>query len=266
MQQQICIEGLKVEYRRPGQTQRLLAVDDFHLSVGRSEFITIVGPSGCGKSTTLMAVAGLLHPAGGRVTINGQAVKAPGKDRAMVFQEFGLLPWRTVSGNVAMGFEFHGDRPRGSAAKEIVERYVHLVGLDGFQEHYPHQLSGGMRQRVGLARALAANPDILLMDEPFGALDAQTREIMGADLGRIWDQTKKTVLFVTHSIDESIYLADRVVVVTARPGRVKALIDVKLPRPRSRVIKSTPEFGEYREQIWGLLEEEVKAAWGARKK
>jgi NitT/TauT family transport system ATP-binding protein len=203
-----------------------------------------------------MSVDGLIRPDRGEIYIEGKKTNSPGPDRAVVFQEFALLPWRTVESNVAFGLEFR-DVPLNEK-KQTIDKYVKMVGLAGFEKHYPHQLSGGMRQRAGLARALSVNPEILLMDEPFAAIDAQTREIMGTELLRIWDREKKTVLFVTHSIDESIYLADRIVVMTARPGRVKEIIDVKLPRPRRFEVKSSMEFVEYRKKVWQTLEEEVK--------
>lgn len=203
-----------------------------------------------------MSVDGLIPLNHGEIYIDGKKVTSPGSDRAVVFQEFALLPWRTVESNVAFGLEFR-DVP-ANEKKQIIDKYVKMVGLAGFEKHYPHQLSGGMRQRAGLARALSVNPEILLMDEPFAAIDAQTREIMAMELLRIWDREKKTVLFVTHSIDEAIYLADKIILMTARPGRVKEVIDVKLPRPRRFEVKSSMEFVEYRKRLWETLEEEVK--------
>ena len=252
----LVIQGLRLEYRQPGQANGLVAVDDFNLEVKPGEFISILGPSGCGKSTTLMMVAGLLRPTDGDIRVNDQLVSGVGRERSLVFQEAALLPWRTVARNVALGFEFRKDVPKREQ-KEVVEHYIDLVGLRGFSEHYPHQLSGGMRQRVGIARALAANPQLLLMDEPFGALDAQTRDLMGTELLRIWSTEQKTVIFVTHSIDEAIFLSDRVIVMTARPGRIKDIVDVQLPRPRDFSIRSSPEFLAYRDHAWAILEEEV---------
>jgi NitT/TauT family transport system ATP-binding protein len=187
----------------------------------------------------------------------------PSPDRALVFQEFALLPWRTVVDNVMLGLELQKKYTKAQM-KEKVHHYIQMVGLQGFEKHYPHQLSGGMRQRVGIARALAVNPEILLMDEPFAALDAQTREIMSVELQRIWEQDKKTVLFVTHSIDEAVYLADRIVVMSGRPGRVKEMISVNLRRPRGLSIKDEPEFVHLRRHIWNLLEEEVKRQVGGK--
>lgn len=233
------------------------AVKGFDLRVEKGEFVTIVGPSGCGKTTILSVVDGLIRPSGGQVLIEGRAVTGPGSDRALVFQEFALLPWRTVESNIMLGLELQHKLPKARIS-ELVAHYIKMVSLQGFERHHPHQLSGGMKQRVGIARALAVNPQILLMDEPFAALDAQTREIMSSELLRIWEQERKTVLFVTHSIDEAVYLADRIVVLTGCPGCVKEIIPVKLPRPRSLAIKDEPEFVRLRRHIWDLLEDEVQ--------
>jgi len=234
-----------------------VAVNDFNLHVAKGEFVTIVGPSGCGKSTILSVVDGLIRPSGGEALIGGKPVAGPGPDRALVFQEFALLPWRTVESNIMLGIELQRKLSKGEM-QELVRHYVRMVGLQGFEKHYPHQLSGGMRQRVGIARALAVSPEILLMDEPFAALDAQTREVMSSELLRIWEQERKTVLFVTHSIDESVYLADRVVVLSGCPGCVREIIPVQLARPRNLEIKDEPEFVRMRRHIWGLLEREVQ--------
>ena len=260
--QHIELQQVTVTFPQPNG-EEFRAVDGFDLSVGKGEFVTIVGPSGCGKSTLLSVVDGLIRPYAGQVLINGILVTGPSTDRALVFQEFALLPWRTVVDNVKLGLELQRKSSK-SQMKETVHHYIHMVGLQGFENHYPHQLSGGMRQRVGLARALAVNPDILLMDEPFAALDAQTREIMSLELLRIWEQEKKTVLFVTHGIDEAVYLADRVVVMSGRPGRVKEMIPVNLVRPRSLAIKDDPEFVRLRRHIWDLLEKEVQRQAGGK--
>jgi NitT/TauT family transport system ATP-binding protein len=240
-----------------------LAVNSFDLKVEKGEFVTIVGPSGCGKSTILSVVDGLIRPSGGEALINGKPVTGPGSDRALVFQEFALLPWRTVESNIMLGLELQHKVPRGKI-EALVSHYIKMVGLQGFERHHPHQLSGGMRQRVGIARALAVNPEILLMDEPFAALDAQTREIMSAELLRIWEQEKKTVLFVTHSIDEAVYLADRIVVLSGCPGCVREIIPVSLSRPRNLEIKDEAEFVRLRRHIWGLLEQEAQRQAGGR--
>jgi NitT/TauT family transport system ATP-binding protein len=260
--QHIELERVTVAFPQPGGGE-LRAVDGFELQVGKGEFVTIVGPSGCGKSTLLSVVDGLVRPSEGRALIYGKPVMGPGVDRALVFQEFALLPWRTVEGNMMLGLELQRKYSKAQM-QERVQHYIQMVSLEGFEKHYPHQLSGGMRQRVGIARALAVNPEILLMDEPFAALDAQTREIMSVELQRIWEQDKKTVLFVTHSIDEAVYLADRIVVMSGRPGRVKEIIPVNLARPRSLSIKDEPEFVHLRRHIWDLLEKEVQRQAGSK--
>ena len=258
--QHIELQQVTVTFVQPDGGE-FRAVDGFDLQVRKGEFVTIVGPSGCGKSTLLSVVDGLIRPHSGQVFINGALVTGPGPERALVFQEFALLPWRTVVGNVMLGLELQRKYPT-SQMKEMVHHYIQMVELQGFENHYPHQLSGGMRQRVGLARALAVNPEILLMDEPFAALDAQTREIMSLELLRIWEQDRKTVLFVTHGIDEAVYLADRVVVMSGRPGRVREIIPVDLARPRSLAIKDNPDFVHLRRHIWDLLEKEVQGHVG----
>ncbi len=260
--QHIDLQQIVVSFPQPGGGE-LKAVEGFELKVARGEFVTIVGPSGCGKSTLLSIVDGLVMPSSGKALINGIPIAGPSPDRALVFQEFALLPWRTIVDNVMLGLELQRKYSK-IQMKERVDHYIEMVSLRGFEKHYPHQLSGGMRQRVGIARALAVNPEILLMDEPFAALDAQTREIMSAELQRIWEQDKKTVLFVTHSIDEAVYLADRIVVMSGRPGRVKEMISVNLGRPRSLSIKDEPEFVRLRRHIWDLLEEEVKRQAGGK--
>ena len=258
----IELQQVTVTFPQPNG-EEFRAVDGFDLSVGKGEFVTIVGPSGCGKSTLLSVVDGLIPPYAGQVRIHGARVTGPGTDRALVFQEFALLPWRTIVDNVMLGLELQRKYTK-SQMNATVHRYIQMVGLQGFENHYPHQLSGGMRQRVGLARALAVNPEILLMDEPFAALDAQTREIMSLELLRIWEQERKTVLFVTHGIDEAVYLADRVVVMSGRPGRVKEIIPVNLARPRGLAIKDDPDFVRLRRHIWDLLEKEVQGQVGNR--
>lgn len=233
------------------------ALSNFSLDIARGEFVSIVGPSGCGKSTFLNIVLGLIKPASGKIQLNGIAITGPGQERAMVFQEFGLLPWRTVTANVELGLELKGIPSAQRAARAT--NLINLVGLQGFENHYPHELSGGMKQRVGLARALATEPEVLLMDEPFAALDAQTRDLMQTELLQIWERTKKTVLFVTHSIEEAAYLSDRVIVMTARPGRNKDVIHIDLPRPRDYEMRLTPKFNEVKLRIWEVLKEELTA-------
>jgi NitT/TauT family transport system ATP-binding protein len=240
---------------KPKNRDAVTALDHFNLEVGRGEFVSIVGPSGCGKSTFLNVLLGLIRPDTGEIQLNGTRITGPSQERAMVFQEFGLLPWRTAASNVELGLELKGvsAAQRSARAKELIK----LVGLNGFENHYPHELSGGMKQRVGLARALATEPEVLLMDEPFAALDAQTRDLMQAELLQIWERTRKTVLFVTHSIEEAAYLSDRVIVMTARPGRTKDVLKIQLPRPRDYEMRLTPEFNEIKSRIWEVLKEEL---------
>ena len=250
------IEGLSKSFSRQGKT--ITALDGFNLDVDEGEFVAIVGPSGCGKSTFLHIFGGFEPKNAGRMILDGAEVSGPGVDRGMLFQEYALYPWRTVMGNVLWPLE--AQEVEKAKRMEIASKYVSLVGLNDFTNHYPNELSGGMKQRVALARLLALNPRVLLMDEPFGALDAQNREFLQEELERIWEQTRKTVLFVTHDIDEAIYLSDRVIVFTARPGRIKSDIRINLPRPRSIEIKKSPEYIEYRNMIWDLLRSEVLRA------
>ncbi len=236
----------------------LEALRAISLSVAPGEFISLVGPSGCGKTTFLRIVAGLETATSGEVRIDGKPVTKPDTDRGFVFQNDNLLPWRTVLANAMIGPEITGRA--GPAERRRTLDLLKLVGLEGFEHYHPRQLSGGMRQRVNLARALAIDPDILLMDEPFSALDAQTREIMQTELLRIWEQGRKTVLFVTHQIDEAVFLSDRVLVFARRPGRVQERVEVALPRPRSLAIKRTPDFVRYVDHIWRLIEDDVRAS------
>jgi NitT/TauT family transport system ATP-binding protein len=248
--------GLRHEYYQPRTGGRLLALDNIDLHVDDGEFVSIVGPSGCGKTTFINLCDGLLKPTAGKIYIDGKQVTGPGTDRGMVFQDSCLMPWRTVIKNVLFGLECQGlDNTEG---QERARTFIKLVGLQGFEDHYPHELSGGMQQRCNLARALTVDPKILIMDEPFAALDAQTREIMQKELLRIWSEARKTVLFITHQINEAIYLADRVVVFGARPGRVKQTIKIDLPRPRDLSLKRDPRFLELENQVWEQIEEEVK--------
>jgi NitT/TauT family transport system ATP-binding protein len=239
-------------------SNRVEAIRDLSLRVADGEFVTIVGPSGCGKSTFLHILGGFVPRDGGTMRVDGRAVDGPGPDRGMMFQDLALFPWRTVAGNVGWALEVQG-RPRAER-EATVEKLLALVGLLPFRQHYPNELSGGMRQRVALARVLSFEPGVLLMDEPFGALDAQTRELMQEELQRIWQQARKTVLFVTHDIDEAVYLGDRVVVFTARPGEIKAEIGIALPQPRNIELKKDAQFLAYRNTIWDLLREEVLKA------
>jgi NitT/TauT family transport system ATP-binding protein len=240
------------------QGKRVVALENFDLTVHDGEFVAIVGPSGCGKSTFLHMLGGFEPSDGGTMMLNGEVVHGPGPDRGMLFQEYALYPWRTVTGNILWPLEIQ-HVPKAEREKTL-ERLLSMVGLGQFRNHYPGELSGGMKQRVALARLLALDPRILLMDEPFGALDAQNRELLQEELQQIWNASRKTVLFVTHDIDEAIYLADRVIVFTARPGRIKADIEIDLRRPRDIEIKKTHEYNEYRNQIWDLLRSEVLRA------
>ncbi len=256
------VEGIRKDFVTPtGDVTPVLRHISFTARPG--EFLAVVGPSGCGKTTLLRILDGLLDADGGSILLDGRPVRAPGPDRGFVFQADSLLPWRSVFENIGFGLEIQGqDR---AASRQAVEALVKLVGLEGFERHYPHQLSGGMRQRVNLARALAINPEVLLMDEPFASLDAQTRELMQAELLRIWSEQRKTVLFITHQIDEAVYLADRVLVFSGRPSVVKAAIPVDIPRPRPLAVKRQPALLERVDAIWRLIEEEVRGAMAARR-
>jgi NitT/TauT family transport system ATP-binding protein len=241
----------------PKEGGEMAAIDGFNLEVREGEFICILGPSGCGKTTFLRIVAGLETPTSGEVLLNGKPITGPGSDRGMVFQEFALFPWRTVRRNVEFGLEIR--KVEKDERRRTAQKYIDLVGLNGFEEYHPYQLSGGMKQRVGIARALANEPAVLLMDEPFGALDAQTRNMMQKELLRIWEETKKTVIFITHSVDEAVYLADRIAVMTTRPGMVRECFTVPWQRPRDR---ASVEFAQLRKGILAELEQEVIAAVG----
>jgi NitT/TauT family transport system ATP-binding protein len=237
---------------------QLEALRDLNIDIERGGFVSLVGPSGCGKTTFLRIVAGLEPASAGEVLLDGRVVRAPGGDRGFVFQNDSLLPWRTVLANAMIGPEIAGRA--GEPERRRTLDLLKLVGLEGFETYYPRQLSGGMRQRVNLARALAIDPEVLLMDEPFSALDAQTREIMQTELMRIWEQGRKTVLFVTHQIDEAVFLSDRVLVFARRPGRLQESVEIEMPRPRSLAIKRTPEFVAYVDRIWRLIEDDVRAS------
>ena len=254
----LSIEHLSKRYWFEREDREVLAVSDVSLAVEDGEFLAIVGPSGCGKTTLLNIVAGLLPYEEGVVSIDGKQVKGPGVDRAVVFQHSSLLPWRTISGNVRYGMEMQR-RFDENTMRERADHFVKMVGLNGFERHYPNELSGGMQQRVNLARALAADPKVLLMDEPFAALDAQTREFMQSELLKIWSQDKKTVLFITHQINEAVYLADRVAVMSARPGRLKGIFKIPFGRPRTLSLKRDPQFLEIEDSIWQLIEEESQS-------
>ncbi len=254
----LSARGLSKSFRKGSITTEVLR--DLDIDVQAGEFVSIVGASGCGKTTFLRLLDGLIEPTRGSVTIDGEPVEQPGRKIAFVFQQDGLLPWRTVLGNAALGPEIQG-RDRHEA-RRVADDFLRLVGLAGFDRHYPHELSGGMRQRVNIARALSAGADVLLMDEPFAALDAQTREIMQSELLRIWRETGKTVLLVTHQIDEAVFLSDRVLIFTVRPGRLKQEVRIELPRPRDLSIKRTAGFVHYADLIWRAIEEEVRESMG----
>ena len=253
----IAVRDLAKTFTRDGRSVQ--ALQGFSLDIGEGEFVSIVGPSGCGKSTFLHMVGGFETPNGGELLVRGAPVAGPGPDRGVIFQEFALYPWRTVADNVTWALEIQGRS--GAERREAADRLLAMVGLTRFRDHYPAELSGGMKQRVAIARTLAYDPAILLMDEPFGALDAQNRELMQEELQGLWEksgnQTRKTVLFITHDIDEAVYLADRVVVFTARPGKVKADIRIDLPRPRAIDVKKSVAYLEYRNRAWDLLRDEV---------
>jgi len=244
--------------RSPGNVARA-ALDEVTLEVAAGEFMTLVGPSGCGKSTLLDLVGGLSEPTSGRILIAGKPVAGPGLDRAVVFQQYALFPWLSALGNVAFGLQAKG--VRRSERVERARGYLALVGLSGFEDHYPHELSGGMKQRVAIARSLSYDPDILLMDEPFAALDAQTRESLQLELLRIWEKTGKTILFITHGIDEAVYLGQRVAVMSAGPGRVIELIKVPLGcRTGDEDVRAHPDFVRIRHELWTLLRDVTSAS------
>ena len=247
---------VRVEYRGRANSETL-ALDKTSLRIEAGEFVCIVGPSGCGKTTLLHCLDGLHAPTGGRILLDGREIKGPGHDRAMVFQSAALLPWRTVLRNVTYGLELQGVPLR--VATTAAEKMIELVGLAGFESRHPGELSGGMQQRVNLARALVIDPEVILLDEPFAALDAQTRETMQTELLRVWDATKKTAIFITHQISEAVYLADRVVVMSPRPGRVKAIVPVDIPRPRPASARRDPHMFEVESQISALMEHDKAA-------
>jgi NitT/TauT family transport system ATP-binding protein len=241
--------------------RQLLAIHDVDLQIADGEFLVIVGPSGCGKSTLLDMLAGLTPATTGRILIDGTPITGPGLDRGVVFQQYALLPWRTTRENVEFGLEAArvGRRERRERARE----YLDLVGLNGFEESYPHQLSGGMKQRVAIARSLATDPELLIMDEPFGALDALTRDSLQTQLARIWERTGKTIVFVTHSIDEAVYLGQRVAVMSARPGRIKAIVDIPLTSDEAVAdVRANPDFGRLSRLVWEELRDEIATLQG----
>jgi NitT/TauT family transport system ATP-binding protein len=257
----ITVESLNVEFPLARSNGTVVALESIDLDIREGEFLAVLGPSGCGKTTLLNTIAGLVRPTTGSVKLEGKPVTKPGPDRAVVFQDYALMPWRTVWDNVKFGVEMQPALRKDPDAR--IASVIELVGLKGFEGAYPRELSGGMQQRVGLARALIAEPAILLMDEPFGAVDAMTREVMRNELERIMSETGKTVVFITHSVDEAILLGDRVAVFTSRPGRIKELVTVDLQRPRFAYdARATPEFIALREHLWRMLGAEAEAAAG----
>ncbi|GAA1415455.1 ABC transporter ATP-binding protein [Glutamicibacter uratoxydans] len=255
----IEIQNVSKYFQRkaPGTTATVTALEEVNLSVGHGEFLTLVGPSGCGKSTLLDILAGLSEPDAGQVLVDGEAISGPGLERSVVFQQYALFPWKTAAANVEVGLESLARGRRDLGRKQRRERaveYLRLVGLEGFEDRYPSELSGGMRQRVAIARALAHEPKVLLMDEPFAALDAQTREQLQELLLQIWKRTGTTIIFITHGIEEAIYLGQRVAVMSGRPGRIQRIISIDLEhRDTEDDVRSTTEFGRYRHEIWNLL-------------
>ena len=257
---QIVVDQVSHLYRPP-RGREVLALDQVSLEVANREFVALLGPSGCGKSTLLYLIGGFLPVETGAIRVDGKPVAAPGPDRGIVFQHFALFPWKTVRGNILYGLERQG-MPKDEREKRAMD-FIELVGLHGFEDSYPAQLSGGMRQRTAIARTLAFDPKILLMDEPFGALDAQTRGLMQAELLRIWQRTPKTVIFVTHDVQEAVYLADRVAVMSARPGRIKTIVDTKFDKNDPDIFKNK-FFVEKVDEIWNLVKEEAIKAQGKR--
>jgi len=249
----LTVENLNKKYVSHGSVTSALL--DINLRIEEGEFVCLLGPSGCGKSTLLKIIAGLIPATSGRITINGQPVSGPGPERAVVFQDYALFPWMTVRDNVEFGLEAR--RLPAAERREVSSRLLKVVGLSDFAERFPHQLSGGMKQRVSIARALAVDPSLLLMDEPFGALDAQTRHLLQDELLRIWREYRKTVVFVTHSIEEAIYLSDRIVVMTARPGRVKQIVVVSEARPRDM---ASADMNQRQREVRAVLNEEIARA------
>lgn len=253
MLNKITARDVAIVYRGKLDREPVLACHGVDLDVAEGSFVTIVGPSGCGKTTFLYAVDGLLPLNGGEIRVNEKPVSGPGRDRAMVFQSASLLPWRTVWSNIVYGLKLKGAYHQPEQAAKI-ENLIDMVGLRGFEKRFPSELSGGMQQRANLARALAVNPDILLLDEPFASVDAQTREKLQVELTEIWARTRKTMLFVTHDIAEAVFLSDQVIVFTARPARVCAVVKIEIPRPRSLETKHSPQLQEYVKQVWNLIE------------
>ena len=246
------IDNVKKIYN--SRNGEMVALNGVSLGIYENEFICVVGPSGCGKSTLLNIIAGLMEPSSGSVYCDGKEVKGTGTERGVVFQQYALFPWMTVKKNVMFGLGLQGIK--GKEAEEIAMKYIKMVQLEDFLDHYPKELSGGMKQRVAIARAYAVNPSVLLMDEPFGALDAQTRTQLQSELLETWEKEQKTCFFITHDVDEAIILAQKVIIMSARPGRIKEVVDVNIPYPRTQETKMAPEFLELKNHIWGQVYQE----------
>ena len=246
------IDNVYKEYA--GRNGKTVALNGVNLDIKENEFVCVVGPSGCGKSTLLNIIAGLLEPTSGDVYLDGKKIEGTGVERGVVFQGYALFPWRTVLKNVMFGLEIK--KVPKAEAEATARKYIKAVGLEGFEDSYPKELSGGMRQRVAIARAYAVNPEVLLMDEPFGALDAQTRVQLQTELLNTWEQEKKTCFFITHDVDEAIILAQRVVIMSARPGRIKRVVDIDIPYPRTQATKTDPRFIELKNEIWNEVYQE----------
>lgn len=246
------IDNVYKEYQ--GRNGKTIALNGVNLDIKENEFICVVGPSGCGKSTLLNIIAGLLEPTSGTVTLDGKVIEGTGVERGVVFQQYALFPWRTVLKNVMFPLEMK--KVPKDEAEAIARKYIKSVGLEGFEKSYPKELSGGMKQRVAIARAYAANPEVLLLDEPFGALDAQTRVQLQTELLETWEKEKKTCFFITHDVDEAIILAQRVIIMSARPGRIKKIVDIDIPYPRTQATKTEPRFLELKSEIWNQVYQE----------
>ena len=243
-----------VEKIYEGRNGKTIALNGVNLDIYNNEFICVVGPSGCGKSTLLNIIAGLLEPTSGTVTLDGKVIEGTGVERGVVFQQYALFPWRTVLKNVMFPLEMK--KVPKAEAEAIARKYIKSVGLEGFEKSYPKELSGGMKQRVAIARAYAANPEVLLLDEPFGALDAQTRVQLQSELLETWEKEKKTCFFITHDVDEAVILAQRVIIMSARPGRIKKIVDIDIPYPRTQATKTDPRFLELKSEIWNQVYQE----------
>ena len=246
------IDNVYKEYQ--GRNGKTIALNGVSLDIKENEFICVVGPSGCGKSTLLNIIAGLLEPTSGTVTLDGKVIEGTGVERGVVFQQYALFPWRTVLKNVMFPLEMK--KVPKAEAEAIARKYIKSVGLEGFEKSYPKELSGGMKQRVAIARAYAANPEVLLLDEPFGALDAQTRVQLQSELLETWEKEKKTCFFITHDVDEAVILAQRVIIMSARPGRIKKIVDIDIPYPRTQATKTDPRFLELKSEIWNQVYQE----------